>query len=126
MHPNKSLFWLYREYDFYEFSHSRILLDLYLPSKARSLRLWKRLFLNGLLIKLVYSGNTKYRYPHPYRWGVPAKIKFRVHKAPLRKEVELRITPNEVTGVAEVRIWYKDTLTEVYQIKNPDLNLVRF
>lgn len=53
-------------------------------------------------------------------------LKFKVHKAPLRKEVELRIVPDERTGIAEVRIWYKDTLADVYQIKNSDLNLVRF
>ena len=53
-------------------------------------------------------------------------LKFKVHKAPLRKEVELRIVPDERTGIAEVRIWYKDTLTDVYQVKNSDLNLVRF
>ncbi len=39
-------------------------------------------------------------------------LKFRVHKASLREEVELRIAPDEKTGVAEVRIWYKDILTE--------------
>ncbi|GAG53426.1 unnamed protein product, partial [marine sediment metagenome] len=53
-------------------------------------------------------------------------LKFKVHKAPLRKEVELRIVPDEETGIAEVRIWYKDTLIDVYQVKNSDLNLVLF
>lgn len=53
-------------------------------------------------------------------------LKFRAYKAPLRKELELRIAPNLKTGIAEVRIWYKDTLTDVYQLKNSDLNLVKF
>ena len=53
-------------------------------------------------------------------------LKLKVHKAPLRKEVELRISPNEETGIAEVRIWYKDILTDIYQVKNSDLNLVHF
>ena len=53
-------------------------------------------------------------------------LKFRVHKAPLRKEVRLRIAPDLTSGVAEVRIWYKDTFTDVYQVKNSDLNLVHF
>jgi len=53
-------------------------------------------------------------------------LKLKVHKAPLRKEVELHISPNEETGIAEVRIWYKDILTNVYQVKNSDLNLVHF
>lgn len=55
-----------------------------------------------------------------------SNLKFRVHKAPLRGEVELRIAPDEATDMADVRIWYKDTLTDVYQVKNSDLNLVRF
>ena len=54
------------------------------------------------------------------------KLTFRVHKAPLREQVELRIAPDENTGLADVRIWYKDILTDVYQVKNSDLNSVRF
>lgn len=54
------------------------------------------------------------------------KLTFKVHKAPLRKEVELRITLDENTGLAEIRIWYKDILTDVYQVKNSDLNSVHF
>ncbi len=54
------------------------------------------------------------------------KLTFKVHKAPLRKEVQLRITLDENTGLAEIRIWYKDTLTDVYQVKDSDLNSVRF
>ena len=54
------------------------------------------------------------------------KLTFKVHKAPLREQVELRISPNENTGLADVRIWYKDILTDVYQVKNSDLNSVRF
>ena len=54
------------------------------------------------------------------------KLKLKVHKAPLREKVELRIAPDEKTGLAEVRIWYKDILTDVYQIKNSDLNIVHF
>ena len=53
-------------------------------------------------------------------------LKLKVHKAPLREEVELRITLDEKTGLAEVRIWYKDILTDVYQVKNSDLNSVHF
>lgn len=53
-------------------------------------------------------------------------LKLKVHKAPLRKEVELHISPNEETGISEVRIWYKDILTDIYQVKNSDLNLVHF
>ena len=34
-------------------------------------------------------------------------LKLKVHKASLREEVELRIAPDDKTGMAEVRIWYK-------------------
>jgi len=47
-------------------------------------------------------------------------------KAPLRGEVELRIVPDEETDTAEIRVWYKDILTDAYQISNSDLNLVKF
>jgi len=62
----------------------------------------------------------------PYHKISIHNLKFRVHKAPLRQEVELRIAPDEKTGIAEVRIWYKDILTDVYQVKNSDLKLVHF
>ena len=62
----------------------------------------------------------------PYHKISLHNLKFRVHKAPLRQEVELRIAPDEKTGIAEIRIWYKDILTDVYQVKNSDLKLVHF
>jgi len=49
-----------------------------------------------------------------------------VHKASLRGEVELRIAPDEETEIAEIRIWYKDTLIDVYQVKNFNFQLVKF
>jgi len=62
----------------------------------------------------------------PYHKISLDKLTFKVHKAPLRKEVQLRITLDENTGLAEIRIWYKDILTDVYQVKNSDLNSVHF
>ncbi len=53
-------------------------------------------------------------------------LKLKVHKAPLREEIGLRIAPDEKTGLAEVRIWYKDILPDVYQVKNSHLNIVQF
>lgn len=47
-------------------------------------------------------------------------------KEVLEKEVELRIAPDKTRGIAETRIWYKDELTDVYQVKNSDLSLPRF
>ena len=40
----------------------------------------------------------------PYHKISIDNLKFRVHKAPLRGEVELRIAPDDKTGMAEVRI----------------------
>ena len=53
-------------------------------------------------------------------------LRLKVHKAPLREEIGLRIAPDEKTGLVEVRIWYKDILTDVYQAKNSDLNRLHF
>jgi hypothetical protein len=76
-------------------------------------------------IKDIFCLRVK-RKVDPYHKISIHNLKLRAHKAPLRKEVELRIAPDEKIGIAEVRIWYKDTLTDVYQVKNSDLNLVRF
>ncbi len=66
------------------------------------------------------------RVVDPYHKVSFNNLNFKVHAAPLRKEVQLRIAPDLKTGMAEVRIWYKDILTDVYQVKNSDLNLVKF
>jgi len=66
------------------------------------------------------------RVVDPYHKVSFNNLNFKVHTAPLRKEVQLRITPDLKTGMAEVRIWYKDILTDVRQVKNSDLNLVKF
>jgi len=76
-------------------------------------------------IKDIFCLRAK-RKVNPYHKISLDNLKFRVHKAPLREEVELRIAPDEKTGMAEVRIWYRDILTDVYQVKNSDLNLVKF
>ena len=66
------------------------------------------------------------RVVDPYHKVSFNNLNFKVHTAPLRKEIQLRIAPDLKTGMAEVRIWYKDILTDVYQVKNSDLNLVKF
>ena len=62
----------------------------------------------------------------PYHKVSFNNLKFKVHTVPLRKKGQLRIAPDLKSGIAEIRIWYKDTLTDVYQVKNDDLNLVKF
>ncbi|MBA7675615.1 hypothetical protein ES703_83851 [subsurface metagenome] len=76
-------------------------------------------------IKDIFCLRVK-RIVDPYHKISLDNLTFRVHKAPLRKEVQLRITLDENTGLAEIRIWYKDILTDVYQVKNSDLNSVHF
>jgi len=66
-------------------------------------------------IKDVFCLRAK-RKVDPYHKISIHNLKFRVHKAPLRGEVELHIAPDETTGLADIRIWYKDTLTDVYQV----------
>ena len=55
-----------------------------------------------------------------------SNLKLKVHKAPLRGEVELRIAPDEKKGISEIRIWYKNILCDLYQVKNSDLKIVQF
>ena len=76
-------------------------------------------------IKDIFSLRAK-RTVDPYHKISLDKLTFKVHKAPLREKVQLRIAPDEKTGMAEVRIWYKDILTDTYQVRNADLTLVRF
>lgn len=45
---------------------------------------------------------------------------------PIFEKVQLRIVPDEESGLAEVRLWHKDKLVGTQKIKNEDLNLVHF
>jgi hypothetical protein len=53
-------------------------------------------------------------------------LKLRIHNVPLRHEVDLRITPDHGKDIYEIRVWYKDILTDIYRIKETDLKGVRF
>lgn len=53
-------------------------------------------------------------------------LKLKVHDVPLREDVLLRIVPDRSNEICEVRIWYKNALTDVYSVKFDDLKLVRF
>jgi hypothetical protein len=37
--------------------------------------------------------------------------------APIMEKIELRISPDEETGMAEIRFWYRDKLLEVKTLK---------
>lgn len=45
---------------------------------------------------------------------------------PIFEKVQLRIVPDEESGLAEIRLWYKDKLVGTQKVKNEDLNLVHF
>jgi hypothetical protein len=62
----------------------------------------------------------------PYRNISLNNLKLRVHNVPLRHEVDLKITPDRGQDIYEVRIWYKDILTDVYLVKESDLKGVHF
>ena len=66
------------------------------------------------------------RVVNSYRTISLNNLTLRVHNTPLHEEVELRITPDDLTSVYEIRIWYKDTLTDVYHVKSTDMKGVHF
>ncbi len=53
-------------------------------------------------------------------------MQFKLPNSTVGQRVELRISPDIKTGMAEVRFWYRDELMGVQNVKNEDLNLVRF
>lgn len=53
-------------------------------------------------------------------------IELKVNHAPIGAEVNLRIYPNERTGLSEIRFWYNDKFLGAQKAKNKDLKIVRF
>ena len=53
-------------------------------------------------------------------------VELKVNGARWGAKVELRIYPNLRTGLAEIRVWYKDKLLEVKRAKLKDLGEVCF
>lgn len=53
-------------------------------------------------------------------------FKLRVRGVPLREKVEIRIVPDEESGVSELRFWYKNKLVDIQKVKNIDINIVQF
>jgi len=49
-----------------------------------------------------------------------------VPKVPLRERVSLRIIPDMVTGLAEIRFWYNKKLVGIQKLRNEDLNIINF
>ncbi|MGM0368071.1 MAG: hypothetical protein ACQEP2_05780 [Actinomycetota bacterium] len=51
------------------------------------------------------------------------KLVINISGVPIRDKVHLRIVPNLISGMAEIRFWFKDELVGTYQVRNEDLNL---
>ncbi len=66
------------------------------------------------------------RTVNPYRKISFNKLIFPISGAPIREKVNLRIVPNVESGMAEIRMWYKDSLIGTFNVKNVDINLPNF
>ena len=53
-------------------------------------------------------------------------LELTVPKVPLRERVSLRIVPDKVTGIAEIRFWYDKKLVGIQKVRNEDLNIPNF
>lgn len=53
-------------------------------------------------------------------------IVLKVNHAPIGSKINLRIYPNERTGLSEIRFWCDNTFLGVQIVKNKDLNMVHF
>jgi hypothetical protein len=53
-------------------------------------------------------------------------IEIPVHGASISDKVEMRMVPNEKTGITEVRLWHKNEFIGLTKLKNSDLDRVHF
>jgi len=66
------------------------------------------------------------RTVNPYRKISFNNLVLPISKAPIREKVNLRIIPDLASGMAEIRMWYKDNLIGIQSAKNEDINLKNF
>ncbi|MEW6455205.1 MAG: hypothetical protein AB1410_00630, partial [Acidobacteriota bacterium] len=62
----------------------------------------------------------------PYRKISFNNLEFRISGVPISGTVQLRIIPNKLSGMAEIRFWYGNKLVGIEKVKNEDLKLVHF
>jgi hypothetical protein len=62
----------------------------------------------------------------PYRKVSWSTVKFSLSGVPIREEVELRIRFNLKARLALIQFWYRDKLAREQQLKDEDLQKVRF
>jgi len=53
-------------------------------------------------------------------------IKLKVKGVPLREAVEIRIVPEEKSGISELRFWYRNRFVDIQRVKSDDINIVQF
>ena len=53
-------------------------------------------------------------------------IRFKLPTSAINQKVQLRISPDLETGMAEIRFWYKGGFLNTQKVKNDDFNLVHF
>jgi len=61
-----------------------------------------------------------------YRTVSIKNLKLKFNNAPLYETVNLRIYPDEKSGLSEIRFWFKDKLLDVQKVKTDLLNIVHF
>jgi hypothetical protein len=66
------------------------------------------------------------RMVNSYRQVSINNLELKVPDAPLHERIQLRIVPDEESGLSEVRFWHEDKLLGIQKVKNSDLNLVQF
>jgi len=66
------------------------------------------------------------RVINPYRKISFNNLEFRISGVPIRGRVQLRIVPNKLSGLAEIRFWHENKLVGIQKVKNENLNLVHF
>lgn len=61
-----------------------------------------------------------------YRTVSVNNLKLKFNNAPIRETVNLRICPDEKSGLSEIRFWFKDKLLDVQKVKTELLDIVHF
>lgn len=66
------------------------------------------------------------RMVNAYRRISINNLEFKIPNAPIHERIQLRIVPDRISGLSEVRFWHKDKLLGTQIVKNSDLNMVHF
>jgi len=97
----------------------------------RALEERKSLFREFLVPPLFQSSKDIFclkaeRVVNPYRKISFNKLEFRMAGVPIRGTVQLRIVPDKLSGIAEIRFWHQKKLVGIQKVKKEDLKSVHF